>query len=109
MQKVFQSCYDLYKRCYEQYGLSEDILMENAARGMAEYIKAHFKEGSSVLIVAGVGNNGADGIVLARQLHGMYDVKLVTPFGVKSEMAKLQLARSQAVGYKWLKSCMSLM
>jgi len=98
MQKVFQSCYDLDKRCYEQYGLSEDILMENAARGMAEYIKAHFKEGSSVLIVAGVGNNGADGIVLARQLYGSYDVKLVTPFGVKSEMAKLQLTCAEAVG-----------
>jgi len=103
MQKVFQSCYDLDKRCYEQYGLSEDILMENAARGMAEYIKAHFKEGSSVLIVAGVGNNGADGIVLARQLHGMYDVKLVTPFGVKSEMAKLQLTRAEALGINVVK------
>ena len=81
MQKVFKNCYDLDKRCYEQYGLTEELLMENAARGMAEYIKAHFKEGSSVLIVAGSGNNGADGIVLARQLHSMYDVKLVTPLG----------------------------
>ena len=103
MQKVFKNCYDLDKRCYEQYGLTEDILMENAARGMAEYIKAHFKEGSSVLIVVGVGNNGADGIVLARQLHGMYDVKLVTPFGVKSEMAKLQLTRVEAVGINVVK------
>jgi hydroxyethylthiazole kinase-like uncharacterized protein yjeF len=103
MQKVFKNCYDLDKRCYEQYGLSEDILMENAARGMAEYIKAHFKEGSSVLIVAGVGNNGADGIVLARQLHGVYNVRLIIPFGVKSEMAKLQLARSEAVGVQVVK------
>jgi len=100
MQKVFKSCYDLDKRCYEQYGLSEDILMENAARGMAEYVKAHFKEGSSVLIVAGVGNNGADGMVLARQLNGLYDVRLFVAFGVHSNMAKIQLERTQKSGVK---------
>jgi len=98
MQKVFKSCYDLDKKCYERYGLTEDILMEHAAGGMAEYIQNHFDKGSSVLIVAGVGNNGADGIVLARQLHGEYDVRLVLPFGVKSEMAKLQLQRAEALG-----------
>ena len=98
MQKVFGNCYDLDKRCYEQYGLTEDILMENAARGMAEYIQNAFEKGSSILIVSGVGNNGADGMVLARQLHGDYNVRLVTPFGVKSQMAKLQLVRAEAVG-----------
>ena len=83
MQKVFKSCYDLDKRCYEIYGLTEDILMEHAARGMAEYIQNNFEKNASILIVSGVGNNGADGIVLARQLHGEYDVKLVLPFGIQ--------------------------
>ena len=77
--------------------------MEHAARGMAEYIQSNFKKGTSVLIVAGVGNNGADGMVLARQLHGAYHVKLVTPFGVKSEMAKLQLVRAETVGVQVVK------
>jgi hydroxyethylthiazole kinase-like uncharacterized protein yjeF len=103
MQKVFRSCYDLDKRCYEKYGLTEDILMEHAARGMAEYIQNRFNKGSSILIVSGVGNNGADGTVLARQLHGEYDVKLVLPFGVKSEMAKLQEQRSEALGVNIVK------
>jgi len=98
MQKVFRSCYELDRRCYEQYGLTEDILMEHAAGGMAAYIRKHFDKGASVLIVSGVGNNGADGIVLARQLHGSYDVRLAVPFGVRSEMAKLQLRRAEAVG-----------
>ncbi len=98
MQKVFKSCYDLDKRCYEQYGLNEDILMEHAARGMAEYIQSKCVPGSTLLIVAGVGNNGADGIVLARQLHGEYDVRLFLPFPVKSEMAKIQLKRAEALG-----------
>ena len=98
MQKVFKSCYALDQRCYESYGLTEDILMEHAARGMAEYIREMFDKGSSVLIVAGIGNNGADGSVLARQLHGDYQVKLVLPFAVKSEMAKLQKKRAEAIG-----------
>ena len=98
MQKVFKSCYDLDRKCYAQYKLTEDILMEHAARGMAAYIQKHFDKGSSVLIVSGVGNNGADGTVLARQLHGEYVVKLHLPFGVKSEMAKVQLQRAEALG-----------
>jgi hydroxyethylthiazole kinase-like uncharacterized protein yjeF len=77
--------------------------MEHAARGMVEYIEKHFEKGSSVLIVSGVGNNGADGIVLARQLHGAYVVRLVVPFGVKSEMAKLQLQRAEALGVNIVK------
>ena len=103
MQKVFKSCYDLDKRCYEKYGLTEDILMEHAARGMAEYIQNRFDKNASILIVSGVGNNGADGTVLARQLHGEYDVKLVLPFGVKSEMAKLQEQRAEALGVNIVK------
>jgi hydroxyethylthiazole kinase-like uncharacterized protein yjeF len=98
MQKVFQSCYPMDRKCYERYGLTEDILMEHAARGMAEYIRTHFAEGSSVFIACGVGNNGADGIVLARQLHGDYDVSLHVPFGVKSPIAQLQLERAKRLG-----------
>jgi len=63
--------------------------------GMANYIRANFKEDSSLLIVCGVGNNGADGIVLARLLQGDYNVKLYLPFGVGSVMAEVQLERVQ--------------
>jgi hydroxyethylthiazole kinase-like uncharacterized protein yjeF len=98
MQKVFRNCYAMDQRCYEAYGLTEDILMEHAAEGMAGYIRDYFPEGSSVLIVSGVGNNGADGIVLARLLSGNYNVKLLLPFGAKSPMAKLQLERMEKLG-----------
>ncbi len=100
MQKVFESCYALDKKCYEEYGLTEDILMEHAASCIANYIRKHFRQGTSVFIAAGVGNNGADGIVLARQLYGDYDVKLYVPFGVRSPMAKLQLERAMKLGVK---------
>ena len=98
MQKVFENCYGLDKRCYEAYGLTEEILMEHAAAGMAEHIRQNFQKHSTVLIVSGIGNNGADGTVLARQLHGEYDVRLSFPFGVKSEMARVQLERAKKVG-----------
>ena len=93
MQPLYKSCYPLDQRCYEEYALTEDILMEHASMGMANYIQANFKEQSSVLIVCGVGNNGADGIVLARLLQDYYRVKLYIPFGVKSVMAEIQLER----------------
>jgi len=106
MQKVFEECYTLDKKCYEEYGLSEEILMEHAAAGMVNYIQATFQKTSSVLIVAGKGNNGADGIVLARQLYGDYDVKLCVPFGVSSQMASLQLERATRVGIKIVDECL---
>ena len=102
MQPLYKSCYPLDHRCYEEYALTEDILMEHASMGMAEYIKANFKENSSVLIVCGVGNNGADGIVLARLLQGFYDVRLYLPFGVRSEMAELQLERVQCLDVEFV-------
>ena len=98
MQKVFRSCYEMDQKCYESYGLTEDILMEHAAMGMERYIREKFEQGNSVLIAAGMGNNGADGIVLARLLYRDYDVRLYLPFGVKSVMAKLQLKRAGQVG-----------
>ncbi len=100
MRKVFKNCYGMDKRCYDEYGLTEDILMEHATLGMTNYIRKYFKQGTSIFIVAGVGNNGADGIVLARQLHGDYDVKLYVPFGADSAMAKLQLERVIKLGLK---------
>ncbi|MEA3491293.1 MAG: NAD(P)H-hydrate dehydratase [Campylobacterota bacterium] len=98
MQKIFQNCYAMDRRCYEVYGLTEDILMEHAAGGIASYIRGEFPDGSRILIIAGIGNNGADGIVLARLLYMRYEITLVTPFGVKSHMAKLQLERVQKLG-----------
>jgi len=97
MKPLYKSCYPLDHRCYEEYNLTEDILMEHASLGMANYIKANFKEQSSVLIVCGVGNNGADGLVLARLLQDAYEVKVYLPFGVRSVMATIQLERLETL------------
>lgn len=102
MKLLFKETSFLDKRCYEEFALSEDILMEHAADGMADYVCAKFQKKSSVLVVCGAGNNGADGIALARLLHKEYDVKIYLAFGVKSEMAKLQLQRAQLVGVEFV-------
>jgi ADP-dependent NAD(P)H-hydrate dehydratase / NAD(P)H-hydrate epimerase len=103
MQKVFKEVNSLDKKCYEQYGLSEDILMEHAAISMLNFIENKFKENSKILIVCGSGNNGADGITLARLLQYKYKVKLYIPFDVKSDMAKLQLNRTNLIGVEIIK------
>ncbi len=100
MQKLFDEVNSLDKRCYEKFALSEDILMEHAANGMCEYIQDNYDDKESILIVCGSGNNGADGIALARLLYNRYDVNLYLSNNPKSQMAKLQYKRAQALGVK---------
>ena len=100
MQNLFYEVDTLDKRCYEEYYLSEDVLMEHASYAMAQYIQKHHTTAKSVLIVCGSGNNGADGIALARLLNFSLDVKLYLHKQPSTEMGKLQLKRVQALGIK---------
>lgn len=100
MQKVFDEVNSLDKKCYEKYALSEDILMEHAATSMLNFCESNFKKNSKILIVCGAGNNGADGIALARLFYKKYKVKLYIPYCVKSSMAILQLKRAKLLGIK---------
>ncbi len=103
MQKLFKDCYGMDQKCYEEYNLTEDILMEHAATALEECVRKNLKKGKKVMVVAGPGNNGADGIVAARLLKGDYKVRLYLPFGAKSKMAKLQLERAKSLGVKIVK------
>ncbi|WP_456393796.1 NAD(P)H-hydrate dehydratase [Nitratifractor sp.] len=100
MQRLYRNCYEMDRKCYEAYGLSEDLLMEHAAEGMARLIRERFEAGARVFIVAGPGNNGADGIALARLLQGRFEVGIFLPMGARSAMAKLQLERARRVGVR---------
>jgi ADP-dependent NAD(P)H-hydrate dehydratase / NAD(P)H-hydrate epimerase len=54
------------------------LLMENAGRGAAEIVsRSAFARGRRVIIVAGPGNNGGDGFVVARRLRTVADVELM--------------------------------
>jgi len=98
MKPLFKEVNSLDRKCYNRYKLTEDILMEHASYRIALEIYQRIKRGSRIAIVAGPGNNGGDGIGLARILLGDYEVHLYLPLGAKSPMAKLQLERFLAVG-----------
>ena len=100
MQKLFDEVNSLDKRCYEKFFLSEDLLMEHAASNMALYISEKYSSFESILIVCGSGNNGADGIALARLLHTKFDVNLYLSTTPKSSMAQLQLQRAKTLDIK---------
>jgi len=100
MQKLFDEVGFLDKRCYEKFGLSEDLLMEHAADGMADYIRSRFEKGSKIVVVCGSGNNGADGIALSRLLIGDYDIHTFFVKDPKADMAILQQKRAHAIGVK---------
>lgn len=95
MKCVYKEVSSLDQKCYNLFHLSEDLLMEHAALGLKNAIP---KKAKSLLIVAGPGNNGADGIALVRMLSKDIKISLYLPYGAKSQMAKLQLKRAESVG-----------
>ncbi len=59
------------KKAIEAIGIPSFVLIENAAQGISEFIE-HLPSIQRIAIVCGPGNNGADGLVVARILsnHG---------------------------------------
>ncbi|KIE42144.1 bifunctional ADP-dependent NAD(P)H-hydrate dehydratase/NAD(P)H-hydrate epimerase [Geobacter anodireducens] len=60
------------RRTIDEFGIPGLVLMENAGRGCADAIREMFGRNGCmpVLVVAGKGNNGGDGYVIARLLAG---------------------------------------
>jgi ADP-dependent NAD(P)H-hydrate dehydratase / NAD(P)H-hydrate epimerase len=52
----------------DELGLSGLVLMENAALGVVDAIGRQYPEAESAAIFCGAGNNGGDGLAVARQL-----------------------------------------
>lgn len=64
---------ELETRADREYGLTSHILMENAGKSAADILVTHHNRPRSVaelefLILVGPGNNGGDGLVMARHL-----------------------------------------
>ncbi|MBV5319291.1 MAG: bifunctional ADP-dependent NAD(P)H-hydrate dehydratase/NAD(P)H-hydrate epimerase, partial [Desulfobulbaceae bacterium] len=64
---------ELDRQTIEDIGIPGMVLMENAGRGTVEQMEQTFGPvaGRTVCIFAGPGNNGGDGLVIARTVHGL--------------------------------------
>ena len=63
---------DMDRTAIEHYGIAEELLMENAGQAACEVLNGMMRvAGKRVLIFCGSGNNGGDGLVLARKLHSL--------------------------------------
>ena len=80
------------KKAIEEIGIPSLALMENASSAVASYIEKNYPKEIKVLIVAGKGNNGGDGIAVGRRLHLKgYRVDLFLPLGEPKGDAFIQL------------------
>lgn len=106
MQKIFYDTRELDKVARDAYGLTEDIMMENAAAALERQGSEHFFSPDNkyinrpcVLILAGGGNNGADGYTLARRIvQHKIDVAVCQVHEPKSAMCALQADRAKKAG-----------
>jgi len=86
---------DRIDRESERLGVPRILLMENAGRAVAEYVRNRLRDpaGRLVVVVAGTGNNGGDGFAAARHLAGYgADVRVILlgrEEGLKTEEASL--------------------
>ena len=53
----------------EEYGMHSLVLMENAGLGCVDWIQRRFSQPLRTTILCGRGNNGGDGLVIARHLQ----------------------------------------
>ncbi len=114
MKPLFVDTRPLDERARTELCLTSDILMENAAAALEESVMRFLgascccAEFVRVLIVCGSGDNGADGLVLARRLKGKaIGSALIEPCVLqflppKSEGCKLQFERAKKIGVNFI-------
>ncbi len=88
----------LDKRAIEEWFLSEDVLMENAAMALERAVLQNASLGAKVIILCGSGDNGGDGYALARRLVGRFKTLVFEMKLAKSPMCQLQKERAKKVG-----------
>ena len=124
MEKIFDSVRELDKRAEVTFNLKNGVLMEQAARSMAERIRnflfsrrlslQHIQRNAGqkntresslsqiksplVQVICGSGDNGGDGFALARMLVDFCTVRVVSVKEPKSPLCKLQQDRLSLLG-----------
>ena len=92
MQKIFFDSRILDKAARENFGLTEDIMMENAAMALEKEVN----KDEAILIATGSGNNGGDGWALARRICAA-GKKLTVLEALEAKSAACLLQKERAV------------
>src|SRR5512139_3638550 len=92
-----QEIRNIDRRAIREFGIPGPVLMENAASALLGEMEKFFDglAGVKVGIICGKGNNGGDGLALARRLRirGVpVRVALLAPFASLRDEAKLNLS-----------------
>ncbi len=79
-------------RAIQEIGIAGIVLMENAARSLADWVERHHLQAqpqAKIVVCCGTGNNGGDGFAIARLLKNRnYNVMVVAGGEAKTEDAK---------------------
>ena len=102
MKKIFFSTEELDARASAKFGLSEQILMENAACRIEGEIRKRLKKGSRILALCGGGNNGADAMAALRKLSGDFSCTALCVLQNRSVASKFQTEAARAAGVKFI-------
>jgi len=68
------------QRATREYGIPGIVLMENAGLQVVDFLESHYKDldERQILILCGKGNNGGDGLVVARHLRNRgYSIRVL--------------------------------
>lgn len=102
MKKIFFSTEELDARASAKFGLSEQILMENAACKIEGEIRKRLKKGSRILALCGGGNNGADAMAALRKLSGDFSCTVLCVLQNRSAAGKFQAEAARAAGVRFI-------
>ncbi|MDO5045583.1 NAD(P)H-hydrate dehydratase [Campylobacter sp.] len=104
MKKLFMSTAELDLRACAEFGLNDEILMENAVWALAKEVRKKVKKGAKILGVCGSGNNAADVVAALRMLSGEFECEAFLAFEKQNEMLKTQMSRASKLGVKFVKN-----
>ncbi|MFC2602864.1 MAG: NAD(P)H-hydrate epimerase, partial [Treponema sp.] len=100
MKAVYIDSAAAEKEAKARFSIPENVMMENAAAALEHALDKTNADGKDkfVLILCGGGNNGGDGLALARRIHGRIDCAVCLFSETKTQEAKLQKLTAQKIG-----------
>lgn len=99
-------------RIMQAEGISSLELMERAAQACVEWLLVHWQQPKKILVVAGHGNNGGDGLAIARLLSQKgYDIKVYRindgQYTADNQANAEALSPNLFINHEWLPNTLS--